>query len=357
MLQSLLTSEDEIHPPPAPLDPADVPPRADRVLRGVDGPVRRAGRDRWSDGEGRPADGDGGAHARGVGDTLFGTDVDERRSATVRRALTDTLGMFDHVYSPLFRLLVRLPSPTMRRYRRVESDLNRVIAEMIAERREAGATGDDLLSLLLRARGRSRHERRAGPRRGPHAVPRGTRDHGDRAHVDMVAPVVEPGGRGAAPRGSTRRSRARALDRGPAEPPLHPSRGVRVDPAPPPAWAIGRTAVADHRANDVRSARLDRRGFALAPAPRSPWWPEPEVFRPERWLADRDRTSPYAFIPFGGGPRVCIGEPFARLEATMLLGTIARRWRFASRSDRVPDIQAVITLRPRGGLPMVAVRR
>ena len=56
------------------------------------------------------------------------------------------LGMFDRVYSPLFRLLVRLPSPTMRRYRRVESDLNRVIAEMIAERRAAGASGDDLLS-------------------------------------------------------------------------------------------------------------------------------------------------------------------------------------------------------------------
>jgi cytochrome P450 len=54
---------------------------------------------------------------------------------------------------------------------------------------------------------------------------------------------------------------------------------------------------------------------------------------------------------------VCIGEPFARLEATMLLASIALRWRFASGSDRVPEIQAVITLRPRGGLPMVAVRR
>ena len=87
------------------------------------------------------------------------------------------------------------------------------------------------------------------------------------------------------------------------------------------------------------------------------WWPEPEAFRPERWLVDDPERPRYAFVPFGGGPRVCIGEPFARLEAAMLLASIARRWRFASPTDREPDLQAVITLRPRGGLPMVAVRR
>jgi cytochrome P450 len=130
------------------------PPRADRDVRGVDGPVPPSGRPNV------------GATATSstvqaemsaltlavVGETLFGTDVDAERSATVRRALTDTLGMFDRVYSPLFRLLVRLPSPTMRRYHRVESDLNRVIAEMIADAVSPAPPGDDLLSLLLRAR-------------------------------------------------------------------------------------------------------------------------------------------------------------------------------------------------------------
>ena len=126
----------------------------------------------------------------------------------------------------------------------------------------------------------------------------------------------------------------------------------------PPAWAMGRTAVAGHRAHGypiAEGSTVVVSPWLLHHDPR--WWPDPEAFRPERWLADDPERPRYAFIPFGGGPRVCIGEPFARLEAAMLLATIARRWRFASRNDREPDLQAVITLRPRGGLPMRALRR
>ena len=151
--ESLLTSEDETHLRRRRL----IQPmfHHERIATYAGSMVRFAERaaDHWGDGEEVDVQAEMSALTLAVvGDTLFGTDVDERRSETVRRALTDTLGMFDRVYSPLFRLLVRLPSPTMRRYRRVESDLNRVIAEMIADRRAAGATGDDLLSLLLRAR-------------------------------------------------------------------------------------------------------------------------------------------------------------------------------------------------------------
>jgi cytochrome P450 len=122
------------------------------------------------------------------------------------------------------------------------------------------------------------------------------------------------------------------------------------DPAGPPSATIGRASVPVGAGSIVVVSP-----WLLHHDPR--WWPEPEVFRPERWLTDATERPRHAFIPFGGGPRVCIGEPFARLEATMLLGSIARRWRFASGSERVPEIQAVITLRPRGGLPMVAIRR
>ena len=54
---------------------------------------------------------------------------------------------------------------------------------------------------------------------------------------------------------------------------------------------------------------------------------------------------------------VCIGEPFARLEAAMMVASIGRRWRFEAVTDEDPELQAVITLRPRGGLPMVTRRR
>jgi cytochrome P450 len=140
--ESLLTSEDETHLRRRRL----IQPmfHHERIATYAASMARFAERaaERWGDGEEVDIQAEMSALTLAVvGDTLLGTDVDERRSATVRRALTDTLGMFDRVYSPLFRLLVRLPSPTMRRYRRVESDLNRVIAEMIAERRGPARTG------------------------------------------------------------------------------------------------------------------------------------------------------------------------------------------------------------------------
>ncbi len=359
--ESLLTSEDETHRRQRRL----IQPmfHHERIASYAASMVRIAERaaDRWGDGKEVDIQAEMSAVTLAVvGDTLFGTDVDERRSATVRRALTDTLGMFDRVYSPLFRLLVRLPSPTMRRYRRVESDLNRVIAEMIAERRAAGASGNDLLSLLLRAnedgtcmtddqvRDESLTLFLAGHEttaialtwtwwllsRNPEAE---ARLH---AELDAVLPDRPPS-LGDLPNLSYTQAVI--------------SESIRLRP---PAWAIGRTAVAGHRANGYaidEGSVVVVSPWLLHHDPR--WWPEPDSFRPERWLDDDPGRPRYAFIPFGGGPRVCIGEPFARLEAAMLLASIARRWRFASTTDREPDLQAVITLRPRGGLPMVARRR
>jgi cytochrome P450 len=78
---------------------------------------------------------------------------------------------------------------------------------------------------------------------------------------------------------------------------------------------------------------------------------------PERWLeADPDRPRA-AYLPFGAGPRMCVGEPFARLEAVLVLGRIARAWRFEADPSVEFALQPAITLRPRGGLPMRARTR
>ena len=359
--ESLLTSEEEVHRRQRRL----IQPmfHHERIASYAASMVRFAERaaERWDDNQELDLQAEMSALTLAVvGDTLFGADVDERQSATVRRALTDTLGMFDRVYSPLFRLLVRLPSPTMRRYRRVESDLNRVIAEMIAERRATGAAGDDLLSLLLRARedgaGMSDEQVR------DEALTLFLAGHETTAIALTWTwwllsrnPVAEA--RLHAELDRTLSGRAPAIDDLADLPYTQAvvSESIRLRP---PAWAIGRTAVADRSAGGYPIAA----GSTVVVSPwllhhDARWWPEPEVFRPERWLADDPERPRYAFIPFGGGPRVCIGEPFARLEAAMLLATIARRWRFTSTSDHPPEIQAMITLRPRGGMPMVAIRR
>jgi len=73
------------------------------------------------------------------------------------------------------------------------------------------------------------------------------------------------------------------------------------------------------------------------------WWDVPNDFRPERWLSPAPRPK-YAYFPFGGGSRICIGESFAWTEAILLLATIAQRWTFTPLS--VPKLEPRITLRP-----------
>lgn len=84
----------------------------------------------------------------------------------------------------------------------------------------------------------------------------------------------------------------------------------------------------------------------------SRWFDKPDVFRPERFER-ADKTLPkLAYLPFGGGPRVCIGNAFALLEATLLLATLAQRFRLSLASQQTVTPEATLTLRPKEGLKM-----
>jgi cytochrome P450 len=125
----------------------------------------------------------------------------------------------------------------------------------------------------------------------------------------------------------------------------------------PPAWAIGRTAVEGHRAGDETITP----GSIVVVSPwllhhDARWWPDPGAFRPERWLRAEERPR-HAYMPFGAGPRMCIGEPFALTEAVLVLATIARIWRLPVAAGAAVEPQAVLTLRPRNGITMVPARR
>jgi cytochrome P450 len=90
---------------------------------------------------------------------------------------------------------------------------------------------------------------------------------------------------------------------------------------------------------------------------RADYYPEPDAFRPERMLPDAKKPRPrHHYIPFGAGPRVCIGAHFALLEAQLALATMVRRARVHPLSSHV-RIEPLVTLRPRGGLPAVVELR
>jgi cytochrome P450 len=122
----------------------------------------------------------------------------------------------------------------------------------------------------------------------------------------------------------------------------------------PPAWTMGRRALAPHQIGGYeieKDALVLTSQWVVHHDPR--WWPDPMAFRPERWLPEARRPR-YAYFPFGGGTRLCIGESFAWTEAILLLATIAQRWSFAPVST--PALEPRITLRPRD-LQMRAVAR
>ena len=88
------------------------------------------------------------------------------------------------------------------------------------------------------------------------------------------------------------------------------------------------------------------------------WFPDPERFDPDRFAPGREESIPrYGYIPFGGGPRICIGNSFAIMEAQLVLATLAQRISLRLDPSQVVEMEPLITLRPRYGMHMqVAVR-
>lgn len=127
----------------------------------------------------------------------------------------------------------------------------------------------------------------------------------------------------------------------------------------PPVWGIGRQAVNDDVVADYRIPKGSVVFLLQWVTHRDPkYWPEPENFLPERFLPEHAAGRPkFAYFPFGGGPRVCIGQHFAMAEALILLATMASRYRFRTANNAPVTPEALITLRPKSGLPVTLERR
>lgn len=128
----------------------------------------------------------------------------------------------------------------------------------------------------------------------------------------------------------------------------------------PPAWVIVRRAMAPVRLGDVDIPE----GALVVASPLvtqrdSRYFPQPRTFAPQRWLApDEEAARPkLAYFPFGAGPRACIGEGFAWVEATLALATLARHWRLQRTSDEAVQPIARITLRPATVPPLLPIAR
>jgi cytochrome P450 len=286
---------------------------------------------------------------------LFGTDA-TADAEVVAAAITVLQETFARLFTRPLPPLLWLPTPTNRRMWRALRQLDAIIYRFIEERRKSAEHRNDLLTLLLRARDEGDGQGMSDKQVRDEAMTLFLAGHETTALAlswawyllancpEVEARLVEEwrqvlGDRSPTPEDIPRLRQTEMV--------VH-----EVLRLYPPAPAFGREALEDTTLGDYQVPR----GTTIVMSPwvvqRDPrWWQEPEVFRPERWALGHPPGVPkYAYFPFGGGPRLCIGNTFALMEATLLLPTIGRRYRFTIAPDQTIEPLFTFTLRPRYGI-------
>jgi cytochrome P450 len=318
--------------------------------------------DRWADGAVRDIHADLMHVTLAItAKTLFNYNVTDEVVTGVGRVLAVALTEWNK-RSFRWPFADRLPLPANFRFRKAVAWLDQLVYGLIAERRASGDDPGDLLSMLLTAiddegHGMTDHQLRdevmnillAG-----HETTANTLAWA--CHLLSVHPEVET--KLLAEIDQVLAGRPPTLQDLPNLPYLDMvlTESIRFYPA---VWSYSRQPLDDY---ELRGYRIPK-GSTLIISPyvmhRDPrYFPEPERFHPERWADGLMKRIPtYAYIPFSGGPRVCIGKQFALMEGALVLATILQQYRLGAVPGRVVEPIPEITLRPKGGLPMKLHRR
>jgi cytochrome P450 len=293
--------------------------------------------------------------------TLFGTDVAPDETAAIGAAFDDAVVEIARRFRRPVKIPDWLPLPSNRRYAAAVRTLDRLVYDTVAAKKRDGG-GDDLLTMLMDARDEDGSAMDLRQIRDE-AVTIFLAGHETTAialswtfHLVARHPAVEAKLLDEI-RGVLRERPATAADV-----PLLPYAGHVVNESMrlfPPAYAFGREAVGPCEIGGYAIPAGTTIFISPWVAHRDPrWFDDPLAFRPERWENDLAKRLPrFAFLPFGGGPRVCIGNAFAMMEAVLILVSVLRRYGVRSVPGREPRPFASITLRPDGGMPMLVERR
>jgi cytochrome P450 len=290
--------------------------------------------------------------------TLFGSKLE--RFDDVERALAQISTEYRLLWQTWRALLPRwVPLPSHARLRRVRADLDAIMLELIQKKR--AAPGKDLLSYLIaltdeEGRGMSDEQVRdesmtlflAGHETTALGLTYTFRLLA--AHPEIYAKLVAEvdgvlGGRVPNQADVERLAFTNAVVR----------EAMRLYP---PVWTMARHALADVEIAGIaipKDAQVLLSQWVVQRDAR--WFPEPERFRPERWLGAECKSLPrFAYFPFGGGPRVCIGQHFALLELVLVVARVSQSVIFESSGEKL-GLRPVVTLRPRDAVRLRVTRR
>jgi len=293
-----------------------------------------------------------------VGRALFGRDL-SGEAAAAGRALGVTLEIAAERAMSYAVLPLAIPTARNRAFRRARRVLDDLVYQMIDARRQGGGEAGDLLSMLMAARDEETGEGMTRRQLRDEVMTFFLAGHETTAvalswtwsllanHSDVVERL--------------RREVADALGtRSPtiADLPNLPLCRQVVEEAMrlyPPVWGVGRQALKEDTVGGYRIPA----GAILS---LSPWvthrhsaiWADPDRFDPDRFAPDQVRSRPkHAYFPFSSGPRLCIGETFALVEAQIVVAMMMQRYALALPAGAMVVPEPHLTLRPRGGLPMI----
>ncbi len=286
-----------------------------------------------------------------VGQALFGIDL-IGEAAPVGRAMLAALQFISDEVFHLFSIPLQVPTPRNQRFKRARAELDRVVLGIIEQRRRPGPDIDDLLGMMMQASDAETGERMSDRQLRDEVMTFILAGHETTAvtlawaclllsqNPDVATQLrqeVQAGYTGAVP---TLEDLAR----------LPLTRRVIDETLRlyPPVAAISRETYA---ADNIGGYEIPAKsGVMMSPyvTHRHPkFWPDPERFDPERFTPERCAARPrFAYFPFSGGPRLCIGNDFALLEAQLILAMLMRRYRVDDVPGHVVKHEIRITLRP-----------
>jgi cytochrome P450 len=298
-----------------------------------------------------------------VGKTLFDADV-ESEAKEIGQALTDIMQLFDRITSPFPWLLEKLPLPSNFRFVKAKKRLDETIYRIINERRASGEDRGDLLSMLLLAQDEEgdggsmtdlqlRDEAMtiflAGHETTANALTWAWYLISQHPEVEAKLHAEIDSALGGKLPAAEDMAKLRYTEMVLAE-------AMRLYP---PAWTVGRRALEDYRLGEYvfpAGSIILMSQYVMHRDAR--YYPDPLKFDPERWAAQARAERPkFSYFPFGGGPRVCIGEQFAWMEGVLLIATIAQQWRMSLAEGQRVEPKPMITLRPRYGMRMKLEKR
>jgi len=255
------------------------------------------------------------------------------------------------------------PTPGNVRFRKAALALRKIVLDIIAERRRDGRDHGDLLSMLLAVRDEETGEGMKDQQLRDEILTLILAGHETTATAlswtwYLLSQNPDAERKLHAELDQVLGGRAAAIE----DLPKLNYTGIVIDEAMrmyPPVWAIGREAIADDEIMGYRVCKGSNLLLSQWLAHHHPaFWENPNRFEPERFLAERASGRPrYAFFPFGGGPRMCIGNLFALTEAQIVLATVAQKYRLRVPPNHPIGLQPLVTLRHRYGVKVVLERR